>query len=75
MLPDEFFCIKGHVLGLFGDDFGSKVWLRVLAFNKKSGTIHLETVMQHLTVLDYIDLLQHVALICYCSAPLEVDPC
>ena len=38
------------------------------------GSIQLETVMQHLIVLAYIDLMQHAALIDYWSTPIKLLP-
>ena len=43
-----------------------------MCFSGNSSSMQLETVMQCLVVLPYVELLQHAALTGYCSAPLEV---
>ena len=46
------------------------VWvlLDAVGFGNDFGSIQLKPIMQRLAVLDYIELMQRAALICYCSA-------
>ena len=45
----------------------------VVDFREISGSIQLESIMQCLAVLDYIELLQHAASICYCITLLKLS--
>ena len=72
---DDIFSVRRHlwlvllqVVGRFEGSFGG-FWVQL-----KFGQHSVRNLTQHLAILTYIELLQRVALIRYCSTPLKLLP-
>ena len=61
--------VGGKMVGIRVGSF----WMQ-LSFWQKFGSIQFKQIMQHLAFLDYIELLQRAALICYYSALMILAP-